>query len=222
MLGRFLEISVACDEPLDAMRFYEALGFREVAVGDVWSHDYAVVSDGALNIGLHGYQFDSPALTFVQRGLDHWAEAYKVQNIELAFAKLSPDEFNELGFVDPGGQMVTVLESRTFSPPPFEHAGFSHFGAFDGIATPCEDAAASKTFWTKFGCQGDDKQLECAGIRMRFEPSSRLTCHYRGDPLALAEFAAREGLQNVVVSADESAATVKTGHGILLRVARAG
>jgi hypothetical protein len=79
MLGRFLEVSVSCPDVLESIHAFEALGFREIPVGDVWSHPYAVVSDGRLNIGLHRYDFDSPSLTFVQSDLQKWRDAYRVQ-----------------------------------------------------------------------------------------------------------------------------------------------
>jgi molybdate transport system substrate-binding protein len=43
--------------------------YGQAAVGDTWSHAYAVVTDGRLHLGLHGYEFDSPALTWVRPDL---------------------------------------------------------------------------------------------------------------------------------------------------------
>ena len=63
MLGRFLEVSVHAPEILESLAFYEQLGFTQATVGETWSHPYAVVTDGRLFIGLHAYEFASPALT---------------------------------------------------------------------------------------------------------------------------------------------------------------
>jgi len=68
-IGRFLEFSVRTADILESLYFYKTLGFVELEIGDMWSHKYAVVSDGELNIGLHDREFDAPALTFVQQDL---------------------------------------------------------------------------------------------------------------------------------------------------------
>ena len=60
MLGRFLEFSVRAEDILESLAFYKALGFTELAIGDVWKHKYAVVSDGDICIGLHDREFGSP------------------------------------------------------------------------------------------------------------------------------------------------------------------
>ena len=49
----------------ESLEFYESLGFVQAAVGETWSHPYAVVTDGHLFIGLHGRDLPSPSLTFV-------------------------------------------------------------------------------------------------------------------------------------------------------------
>ncbi len=206
MLGRLLEISVAAPQPLLALETYRALGFRELGVGDVWSHPYGVMSDGDLCIGLHAYEFDSPALTFVQSNLDRWVEAYRVQGIELAFEKLATDSFNEIGFVDPGGQMVAVLESRTFSPAPFDERGFSAFGELQALALPCRDAAASRAFWAGLG-RAEDGRLAGSDVALALDDAKTLTCRYRGDPIAFAESALRGGVAGVTVAGDERSAT---------------
>jgi len=139
----------------------------------------------------------------------------------MAFEKLSPDEFNEIGFLDPGGQMVTVLESRTFSPAPFGDRGFSRLGQFTGYELPCRDPQASEAFWSGLGRAPDSGRLGTADILVEFDAATDLTCHYRGDVLALAEFAARQGLHAVTVSADERRAVVKMAGGPVFVVSQA-
>ena len=53
-IGRFLEISIGTPVIRESLEFYESLGFVQAAVGETWSHPYAVVTDGHLFIGLHG------------------------------------------------------------------------------------------------------------------------------------------------------------------------
>ena len=220
MLGRLLEISVSTSEPLQALQQYLSLGFRELTAGEVWSHPYAVVGDGDVCIGLHAYEFDSPSLTFVQNALDRWVEAYRVQDIDLAFEKLSPDEFNEIGFVDPGGQMIAVLESRTFSPPAFEGRGLSVLGRLSAIELPCRDAEASAAFWAKLGRARETGRVETADLTLALDNAEALTLHYDGDPLAVAEAAARHGLPFASVANDESSATLRPPGGPVFVVSR--
>ena len=87
MLGRFLEVSIHTPDVPASLEFYESLGFVQAAVGDTWSHAYAVVTDGRLHVGLHGHEFDSPALTWVRPDLAGRATALVSLGIEFAFAK---------------------------------------------------------------------------------------------------------------------------------------
>ncbi len=117
MLGRFLEVSVHAPDVQASLEFYESLGFVSAPVGDTRPHPYAVITDGRLFLGLHGEEFDSPTLTWVHPGLALHAPALEALGLEFAFARLGEEAFHELGFVDPSGQMVTIVEARTFSPP---------------------------------------------------------------------------------------------------------
>ena len=151
MLGRFLELSVHAPAILESIEFWEKLGFRQVATNDVWTHPYAVVSDGTVVIGLHAYAFESPALTFVRPDLAAHVPAQRGLGIEFEFAKTADDEFHEAGFLSPDGQMVTLLETRTHSPPAFDDAGFSQAGAFDALELPARRIDRSLPFWAKLG-----------------------------------------------------------------------
>jgi catechol 2,3-dioxygenase-like lactoylglutathione lyase family enzyme len=91
MLGRFLEVSIHTPDVPASLEFYESLGFVQAAVGDTWSHAYAVVTDGRLHLGLHGHEFDSPALTWVRPDLAVHAAALESLGIEFAFAKLGDE-----------------------------------------------------------------------------------------------------------------------------------
>ena len=97
MIGRFLELSVQTDDILASVEFYERLGFRQLQVGETWSHPYAVLSDGRIPIGLHRYEFESPALTFVLPELATKLPHIERQGISFKFRKLGADEFNEAG-----------------------------------------------------------------------------------------------------------------------------
>ncbi len=151
MIGRFLEFSVHSPDVLAAVRHYEMLGFRQLSVGEIWSHPYAVVSDGRAVIGIHAYEFDSPAVTFVLQSLSAKLPRLAEQGIRFAFSKTGDDQFNEAGFVSPAGQMITLLEARTYSPGAFEEQDFSLLGRFVELMLPCRDVAGELEYWESIG-----------------------------------------------------------------------
>ena len=151
MLGRFLEVSVHAPNALESLEFYQKLGFSPAEVGETWSHPYGVVTDGRLFIGLHQYEFPSPSLTFVKPDLYRHLEPLEALGIEFAFRKLGDNVFNEAGFRDPSGVMVTLLEARTFSPPARDPAEVSVCGYFSEFGVPTADPQACKEFWEKLG-----------------------------------------------------------------------
>jgi catechol 2,3-dioxygenase-like lactoylglutathione lyase family enzyme len=152
VLGRFLEVSIHAPDVAASLAFYESLGFVQLPVGDTWRHAYGVVSDGRSVLGLHAYPFDSPALTFVQAGLAAHAPRLRELGIEFAFAKLGEEQFHELGFLDPDGQMVTLLEARTHSPPGEATVrGDSLLGHFEEVALPVTDPVRTRGFWETLG-----------------------------------------------------------------------
>lgn len=151
IVGRFLEISVHAPEILESIEHWEHAGFQQVDTNDVWRHPYAVVSDGRVVLGLHKYEFDSPALTFVRPELATFLPELRALGMEFEFAKTGDDEFHEAGFLSPDGLMVTLLETRTHSPPPSDAHGFSHYGAFDALELPTRRVDRSLPFWAKLG-----------------------------------------------------------------------
>ena len=151
MLGRFHEISLQTADIRASVEFYERLGFSQAVTGDTWSHPYGVVTDGHLVLGLHQYRFPSPSLTFVRAGLAALRTPLEALGIELAFAKTGEESFNELGFRDPAGQMVTLLEARTYSPFARGRGEVSLCGEFAEFSIPTPDFAASRRFWERLG-----------------------------------------------------------------------
>jgi catechol 2,3-dioxygenase-like lactoylglutathione lyase family enzyme len=151
MLGRFLEIGVHVPDIPESLAFYESLGFVQAAVGDTWNHPYAVITDGRLCLGLHAVEFIAPALTWVHPGLVGHAPALQAAGIEFAYSRLGEDDFHELGFVDPSGQMVALVEARTFSPPVLPAAHSSQLGYFEEFGLPTQDLARSSAFWETLG-----------------------------------------------------------------------
>ncbi|MGH8311264.1 MAG: hypothetical protein ACRETX_15900 [Steroidobacteraceae bacterium] len=157
MLGRFHEISIATPDIRASVEFYERLGFTHAPTGDTWSHPYGVLTDGRLFIGLHQHRFASPSLTFVRAGIAQHVADFEARGIELAFARTGDDRFNEIGFADPAGQMVRVLEARTYSPPGRSAAKASLCGYFAEFSIPTTDFDAAKSFWEPLGFVATDE-----------------------------------------------------------------
>ena len=88
-IGRFLEFGVHAPDILESLRFYKLLGFTELESADVYTHKYAVVSDGELNIGLHDDEFDAPAITYVQPDLAEHARSMADHGFDFTFTHLN-------------------------------------------------------------------------------------------------------------------------------------
>ena len=176
-LGRFLEFSVRTPDILESLHFYKTLGFSELEIGDVWTHKYTVVSDGELNIGLHDRDFQAPAITFVQQDLARHARSMADHGFDFHFMKLDEDVFNELGFADRDGHMVTMVEARTFNASE-EAENDSHCGNWFELTLPVRDALRAAQFWAPIA-----PHL----LEMREEPTTHMRFCADGAPLGLSE-----------------------------------
>lgn len=171
VIGRFLEISIETPDISASVEFYQGLGLVQALVGDVWNHRYGVLTDGNLTLGLHDYSFPSPTLTYVRPDLKKDLAEMRRLAGELAFAKTGEDEFNEAGFTDPDGQMVAVLEARTFSPPEISQPDSTILGHFSEYSLPVTDLDASVAFWEDMGfvmIERQDAPLPCASLTSDF------------------------------------------------------
>lgn len=180
MIGRFLEISVFAPAIRESLAFYESLGFTQAKVGEVWPYAYAVVTDGRLFIGLHGERIQSPTLTFVVPQLRKRLEDLERIGIEFEHLDLSEDTFNQATFKDPSGQLVNLLEARTFSPPQLEDAIESTCGYFVEYGIPGKDTDAARAFWEPLGF---------VALEETTEPFSKL--EFTSDLLNLALYRSR-------------------------------
>lgn len=160
MIGQFLEISVQTPDIQESVAFYTKLGFECAETGETWSHPYAVLTDGRLYIGLHQYDFQSPSLTYVRPGIADHLDLLQKHDIRFSFVKTGDDQFNEAGFCDPDGQIVTLLEARTFSPPLLDREDISFLGRFSQYTMPVSSVERAIAFWEPLGfvltSQGDD------------------------------------------------------------------
>jgi catechol 2,3-dioxygenase-like lactoylglutathione lyase family enzyme len=151
-LGRFLEVSVATADAAASVAFYESLGFVQAEVGETWPYPYAVVTDGRLFIGLHQREEPAgPTLTWVLPGLARQLEQLESLGIALEYARIDDGALHTAGFRDPSGQLVTLLEARTFSPPSLPATHSTALGYFEEFGVSSRELVAAAAFWEKLG-----------------------------------------------------------------------
>ncbi len=152
MIGRFHEISVHAPDVLASLAFYERLGFTQVPTGEAWPYPYAVVTDGRLAIGLHQHELpQSPLPAFVLPDLRRHLGFLEGGGIEIVERRLGSDVFNEASLETPGGQLLRLLEARTFSPSQRAPGDTSRLGWFEEIALPVADPAQAAPYWERLG-----------------------------------------------------------------------
>lgn len=156
MLGRFHEISIATADIRESVEFYESLGFTQAPTTDAWSHPYGVLTDGRLFIGLHQRRAPTPALTFVLPGVASQLATFEHHGVALTVCRTGDEVFNEIGFLDPFGQSVTVLEARTYSPVAREVHEVSLCGYFSEISMPARNFETARVFWEPLGFVATD------------------------------------------------------------------
>lgn len=184
MLGRFLELGIRTPDILDSLGFYKLMGFTELEVGDVWSHKYAVVTDGELCIGLHDLpDEEGPSLTFVHEELAKEARSMSDHGFDFKYLKLDDDVFNELGMVCRDGHLIRMIEARTFSNPD-EFLDNSLCGRWFELTLPVRDAMRAGRFWAP---------LAPELLRMREEPTTHMRFNAAGLSLGLSESIALNG-----------------------------
>ena len=151
MIGRFLEIGIATTDIRASVEFYEALGFTQAQTGDIWPHPYGVLTDGRVYIGLHQTRLESPVLTFVRPGIADHLAALERLGLEPSTVNIGGEVFNEVGFHDPAGQPVRLLEARTYSPSDRSGLEPSRCGVFRSLSMPATGFEAARSFWEAMG-----------------------------------------------------------------------
>jgi catechol 2,3-dioxygenase-like lactoylglutathione lyase family enzyme len=151
LLGRFLEVGISTADIGASVEFYEGLGFSQAQTADTWPHPYGVVTDGRIFLGLHQSSFESPVLTFVRAGVAGFARELESRGLRLLYARTGEHEFNRLAFKDPTGQVIVLVEARTYSPVMRQPQSVSLCGYFEEFSRPSTDFSASRDFWELFG-----------------------------------------------------------------------
>ena len=176
-IGRFLEFAVRTPDVLESLHFYKTLGFTELETNDIYSHRYAVVSDGELSIGLHDKEFDSPAITFVQQDLAKHARSMADHGYDFNVLQLDEDAFNHLGFRDRDEHAVVMVEARTFHSSEDAEKD-SLCGSWFELTLPVRDTVRAARFWAP---------VAPTLLEMREEPTYHMRFDADGVALGLSE-----------------------------------
>lgn len=191
--GRFHEISITTADLAASVDFYRTLDFVVGETLPVWPHPYAVVGDGQIVLGLHQYKFPSPSITCVADRIDAARRSLREAEVPFAFDIDEPGRFNEFGYRDPGGTMLTVLERITHGDLA-PHT--SSCGTFVGFDLPTNDFTASENFWGPARSAG--------GLPIMWHHSAIDTgCRLVFSGRSPATYTAPEGTRLVVRSGDE-------------------
>jgi catechol 2,3-dioxygenase-like lactoylglutathione lyase family enzyme len=154
-LGAFHELSLSTRDLAASVAFWKAAGWMACAVRPVWPHPYAALSNGSIVVGLHEYRFPSPSVTCIHPGIAAALEAHRDAGMAIAFAKTGPDCFNEFGFRDPHGHMVTLLEGPTHDGPPRDAALREGTGSASAtevfLSLSADDVGLGMRFWGVLG-----------------------------------------------------------------------
>jgi hypothetical protein len=151
MLGQFLEYSVAARPLAPSFEFYRALGFASIPVGDTLPDPYLVCYDGLVAVGLHDRQQAYSRLTFVRPNLRDYARALRRLDLEIDYQRLADNEFHSLGFTDPSGQEVALIEARTYPPGDWDPHNVAACGTFFELTLPAQALDVSTRFWQALG-----------------------------------------------------------------------
>lgn len=185
MVGQFLELSIAAQPLAASFEFYRALGFTSLPVSDSLPDPYLVLFDGAVAIGLHEREQHGALLTFVRPRLRDYVRGLRRLGIDLTYARLADSEFNRVGFADPTGHSIALLEARTFPPGDWNRQNVAACGDFLEYSLPTESLRKSREFWRSLG-------FEPTSNGTAPHPWERLTGH--GLTIGLHETHFRPGL----------------------------
>ena len=152
---RFLELSIACDDVLHSLSFFQELGFHTIDTNDIWDYPYVVISDGRCSIGLHqkeNFDLISPITRFAFAHNDVALVQREMldQDHQITYSDLDSDDIiqNTL-FTAPSGVGAHILAARPFSP--LSQPQESVLGYFRSYLVPHGKNGQSLSFWEHLG-----------------------------------------------------------------------
>lgn len=236
MLGQFLEYAVAARPLAASFEFFRALGFASLPVGDMLPEPYIVLFDGRIAIGLHDRDGADARITFARPNLREYVRALKRLDIEPDTAHLRDNEFHSVAFKDPSGQVIELVEARTFPPGDFDAHNVAACGELIELSLPAQSLEDSSGFWRSLGfAAGGEGEAPHAWQRLtgygvtlglhetHFRPGLSFRCP---DLLARIEYLRAKGLRvqsgNPIADRHQNAATLASPEGTLLYLFESG
>jgi catechol 2,3-dioxygenase-like lactoylglutathione lyase family enzyme len=159
----FLELSIPTRDVQESLAFYRLLGFGELETGEIRTYYYAVVTDGKIALGLHGSGPEEPAIAFVRPNLADHLQDPDGSGLQFLFQELGVDRFHEVGFYSPDGQLVRMMEARTFSPAGQDSRVMPVIGQTSEISFRTRDFPTAIAFWEERGFVVDADDDDYAG-----------------------------------------------------------
>lgn len=161
MLGSLLEFSIRTRPVPAALEAFNALGLAYVPASEIAPSSYAVVSGDDVSIGMYGpgataeddEEHDSGAImpTFVRPDLKNHVRALRRRGVEFDFVELAEDEFHRVGFRDPSGCLVHLIEARTFPPAPADANAIAICGRLVELSLASSWLDDALSFWRGLG-----------------------------------------------------------------------
>jgi hypothetical protein len=108
-------------------------------------------------LGLHQSENFVPSVTFVKPDLLKQLDGLEQLGVSFEFRHLAGDVFNEVGWLDPSGHLLRMVEARTFSPSKRHATDRSLCGYFSEIGLPAPNREAAKEHWERVGFIGMDE-----------------------------------------------------------------
>ena len=142
-----------------------------------------MLGDGILTIGLHDVEFDSPAITFVQKDLATTARRMTDSGFDFTKLQLDEDRFNQLALRDRDKHAISMLEARTFTWGD-EFDDDSALGTFIELTLPLRDTVHAAVFGAA---------VATTVLEVREEPTTHMRFDVGGMPVGLSESIALSG-----------------------------
>lgn len=177
MLGRFLELSLVVPDSGTAWQRWMELGLAPGEAGDIWPHAYGALACEGLAIGLHAAGDEPVAISFVRPEVATLERALADRLIGIDRAQVDAEAFNLLELREPGGALLRVLETRTFSPPA-ELPARTELGVFRALSLSCPDLAEARGFWERLDLEVREQEEPWPSLAIDTLP---LACHESHD-----------------------------------------
>ena len=142
MLGQFLEYSVGAQPLAASFEFYRALGLRRASPSATRCRIPTSSASTARSRSASTTAHEPASAAHVRSAASCATTCARCAGSASSstYEHLGDDEFNSVGFTDPGGQAVELLEARTFPPGEWDPHNVTACGEFLELTLPAQRA----------------------------------------------------------------------------------